>query len=93
MTWADGGHLAMRWDMGLVLDRNDGPRWSWLGRAIRKKRRGLAGSDRLHAAGATGPRGRQSWAAAGLHAKNREGEERLSRLDFYPGFGPWPIEK
>jgi hypothetical protein len=25
--------------------------------------------------------------------KNREGEERLSQLVFYPGFGPWPIEK
>jgi hypothetical protein len=29
----------------------------------------------------------------GLRMKHREGEERLSWLGFYPGFGPWPIEK
>jgi hypothetical protein len=90
MAWAGAGHLAARWDVGLALDCDDGPRWSWLGRAIRKKRRGSAG---LRATGAAGLGGRQSWAAAGHRTKKREREERLSQLGFYPGFGPWPIEK
>jgi hypothetical protein len=93
MAWASAGHLAVRWDMGLALDRDNGPRRSWLGYVIRKKRRGLAGPAGLRVVEAAGPRGRQSWAAAGIHVKNREREERLSWLGFYPCFGAWPIEK
>jgi hypothetical protein len=39
-----------------------------------------------------GPQGRASLASAGLRAKNREGEKGLSRLGFYQGSGPWPVE-
>jgi hypothetical protein len=57
-AWAGAVHLTARWDVSLALDRNDGPCQSWLGRTIRKKRRGLAGPAGLRAAGAAGPRGR-----------------------------------
>jgi hypothetical protein len=78
MAWAGAGHFAIRWDVGLVLDHNDGPSRSWLGHVVGKKRRGSAGPAGLSLVG---------------HTENREGEERLSLLGFYPGFGPWPIEK
>jgi hypothetical protein len=42
-AWAGAGHLAARWDAVLALDHDDGPRRSWPGRAIRKKRRGSLG--------------------------------------------------
>jgi hypothetical protein len=54
-AWAGAGHLAARWDMGLVLDRDDGPRQSWLGCAKRKKRRGSTRPAGLRAVGAAGP--------------------------------------
>jgi hypothetical protein len=34
---ASAGHFAVRWDVGLALDRGDGPRQSWVGRMVRKK--------------------------------------------------------
>jgi hypothetical protein len=42
-AWAGAGHFVARWDVGLALVRDDGPHRSWLGCAIRKKRRGSAG--------------------------------------------------
>jgi hypothetical protein len=41
--------------MGLALDRDDGPRQSWLGCAKRKKRRGSTRPAGLRAVGAAGP--------------------------------------
>jgi hypothetical protein len=78
MAWAGAGQFAVRWDVGLALDCDDGLCRSWLDCAVRKKERCSAGPVWLSVLG---------------HTTNREGEERLSRLGFYPGFGPWPIEK